>query len=85
MKIGESTHGEIDAFITPAADLVKKTIDKMEYDMPARLNYTAVNNYYEKNDPSILEKVMLSPRKVNTGVKVVSENKSGLYEENIIA
>ena len=57
LKIGESTHGEIDAFITPAADLVKETIDKMEYDMPARLNYTAVNNYYEQNDPAILEKV----------------------------
>lgn len=32
LKIGESSHGEIDAFITPAGDVVKKTIDNVEYD-----------------------------------------------------
>ena len=85
LKIGESTHGEIDAFITPAADLVKETIDKMEYDMPARLNYTAIANYYERNDPAVLNKVLLSPRNIYTGVKVVSERKSGLYDEHVIA
>ena len=43
LKIGESSHGEIDAFISPAADVVKETLDKTEYDMPALLNYTAVD------------------------------------------
>lgn len=51
LKIGESSHGEIDAFVTPAADVVKETIDKIEYDMPALLNYTAVNDYYQQADP----------------------------------
>lgn len=27
LKLGESAHGEIDAFITPSADLIRKTID----------------------------------------------------------
>ena len=27
LKLGESTHGEIDAFITPSADIIKKKID----------------------------------------------------------
>ena len=35
LKKGESTHGEIDAFITPSADLVRKTIDQVEYDVAA--------------------------------------------------
>ena len=43
LKIGESSHGEIDAFITPVADVVKKTLDNVEYDQPGLLNYTAVN------------------------------------------
>ena len=46
LKIGESSHGEIDAFISPVADVVKQTLDHVEYDMPALLNYTAVNNHY---------------------------------------
>ena len=46
LKIGESTHGEIDAYITPAADLVKETLDKIEYDIPAKLNYTATDSYF---------------------------------------
>jgi len=43
LKIGESSHGEIDAYITPVADVVRETLDKIEYDQPALLNYTAVN------------------------------------------
>ena len=35
LKLGESTHGEIDAFITPSADIVRKTIDQIEYDVAA--------------------------------------------------
>lgn len=46
LKIGESSHGEIDAFITPVADIVKETLDGIEYDSPALLNYTSVNDYY---------------------------------------
>lgn len=55
LKMGESTHGEIDAFITPAADLLRHTIDKVEYDVPAQLNYTAFINYFEYNDPVALD------------------------------
>ena len=80
LKIGESSHGEIDAFITPAADMVKTTLDKVEYDMPALLNYTAVNNFYTQTDPNVLKKMLLSPRKVFSGVKVLSEAVSGHYE-----
>lgn len=71
LKIGESSHGEIDAFISPVADVVKETIDKVEYDVPALLNYTAVNDYYYKTDPSVLNKVLLAPRKIFSGVKVL--------------
>lgn len=51
LKLGESTHGEIDAFITPSADIVRRTVDMVEYDMPALLNYTAVDNYFTNYDP----------------------------------
>ena len=80
LKIGESSHGEIDAFITPTADMVKETLEKIEYDMPALLNYTAVNDYYSVTDPKVLKKMLLSPRKIFSGVKMLSETSSGLYE-----
>ena len=80
LKLGESAHGEIDAFITPSADLIRKTIDQVEYDMPAQLNYTAFNHYFEYNDPDIFDKMLTSPRKIFTGVKVLSEDKSKLYD-----
>ena len=79
LKIGESSHGEIDAFITPTADIVKETLDKVEYDMGGLLNYTAVNQYYQENDPKVLKKMLLSPRKVFSGAKVLVESNSGLY------
>ena len=46
LKIGESSHGEIDAFITPVAEVVRETLDRVEYDVAALLNYTAVTDYY---------------------------------------
>ena len=82
LKIGESSHGEIDAYISPAADVVKETLDKVEYDMPALLNYTAVNDYYTHADPTILDQMLLSPRKIFSSVKVVSEKKSGLFDSH---
>lgn len=48
--------------------------------MPALLNYTAVEEYYKATDPKVLKKMLLSPRKVFSGVKVVSEHKSGHYQ-----
>jgi len=80
LKIGESSHGEIDAFISPAADVVKETLDHVEYDIPALLNYTAVNDYYMNTDAKVLEKVLLAPRKIFSGVKVLGERKSGIYD-----
>lgn len=80
LKIGESSHGEIDAYISPVADVVMQTLDKTEYDMPALLNYTAVEEYYTETDPKVLQKVLLSPRKVFSGVKMVSERNSGHYK-----
>ena len=82
LKLGESTHGEIDAFITPSADIVRKTIDQVEYDMPALLNYTALDTYFQNNDPLILNKLLVAPRKIFTGVKLLSEEDSQLYEGN---
>jgi len=81
LKISESTHGEIDAFVTPAADIVGKTMDGIAYDIPALLNYTAVKDYYLKNDPNVLNDLLLTPRKIFTGIKVIKESKSGNYEE----
>ena len=48
--------------------------------MPALLNYTAVTDYYQNNDPKVLKKLLLAPRKVFSGVKLISEANSGLYE-----
>lgn len=84
LKIGESSHGEIDAFITPAAGIVKETIDKVEYDMGALLNYTSVNEYYQETDPSVLNTMLISPRKVFSGVKVLTESSSGLYGKSSV-
>lgn len=81
LKISEGNHGEIDAVITPSSDIVAQTIDGIKYDMPALMNYTAVSSYYNKNDPDRLDRMLLTPRKVFTGVKVVREGKSGLYNE----
>ena len=47
--------------------------------MPALLNYTAVDEYYTDADPKVLKKMLLSPRKIFSGVKVVSERASKLY------
>ena len=82
LKLGESTHGEIDAFITPSADLIRETIDLVEYDVPAMLNYTAINHYFNQTDPEIFDKMLLSPRKSFTGVKMLSEEKSKLYDSH---
>jgi len=49
--------------------------------MPALLNYTAVTSYYENSDPSVLDDLLLTPRKVFTSIKVIKESKSGNYEE----
>ena len=48
--------------------------------MPALLNYTAVTDHYQKSDPKVLKKLLLAPRKVFSGVKVISEADSGHYE-----
>ena len=50
--------------------------------MPALLNYTAVTEHYMETDPKVLNKVLLSPRKVFSGVKVVSERESGHYKSS---
>lgn len=49
--------------------------------MSALMNFTAVQDYYKENDPYRLEKMLLSPRKVFTGIKIVKESRSGLYNE----
>lgn len=51
-----------------------RTLDGLEYDIPALLNYSAVDTFYKQNDPKILESLLLAPRKVYTGVKVVKES-----------
>ena len=48
--------------------------------MPALLNYTAFVDYFEHTDKSVLDHVLLSPRKVFSGVKVHTEAESGLYD-----
>lgn len=75
LKIAESTHGEVDAFVTPVADLVAHTIDGVPYEVPALMNYTAV----EKAQG--VENLLLTPRKAFSGVKVIKESHSGLYNE----
>ena len=82
LKIGESSHGEIDAYITPVADVVRETLDKIEYDQPALLNYTAVNEYYNETNPEILDTLLLAPRKVFSGVKILGEAVSGHYTDS---
>ena len=62
------------------ADVIKETLDKVEYDIPSLLNFTAVNDYYRNSDPKVLKKVLLAPRKIFSGVKVLSERKSKLYD-----
>ena len=62
------------------ADVIKVTLDKVEYDIPSLLNFTAVNDYYRNSDPNVLNKVLLAPRKIFSGVKVLSERKSKLYD-----
>ena len=46
LKMSEATHGEIDAFITPSADIVGHTSDGLEYSMGSLLNYTAIEAKY---------------------------------------
>jgi hypothetical protein len=60
---------------------VAKTLDGIEIEIPALLNYTAVNEHYKKHDPKVLDDLLLAPRKVFTGVKVVKQSRSGLYNE----
>jgi len=79
--MAEGTHGEIDAYVTPAADIVGHTIDGLDYDMGAQLNYTAVQSYYSENNQEVFDDLMLAPRKVFTGTKVMRESRSGLYNE----
>jgi hypothetical protein len=57
-------------------------MDGISYDIPALLNYTAVTDFYKKNDPEMLENLLLTPRKVFSGVKVMKESKSGIYNES---
>ena len=51
--------------------------------MGSLLNYTAVTEKYSKyaEGLKILENLKLAPRKVFTGVKVLREGRSGLYNE----
>jgi len=83
LKISESTHGEIDAFVTPSADIVGRTSDGIEYEMGSLLNFTAIQDKYSKDDAGrqILENLKLAPRKVFTGIKVLRQGRSGLYNE----
>jgi hypothetical protein len=57
-------------------------MDGISYDIPALLNYTAVTDFYRKNDPEMLDNLLLTPRKVFSGVKVMKESKSGIYNES---
>jgi len=57
-------------------------MDGISYDIPALLNYTAVTDFYKKNDPEMLDNLLLTPRKVFSGVKVMKESKSGIYNES---
>lgn len=82
LKISESTHGEIDAVVTPSADIVGKTMDGISYEMPALLNLTAVQDYYNKTDPSAMDNLLLTPRKIFSSTKVLKESKSGIYNES---
>jgi hypothetical protein len=82
LKISESTHGEIDGFVTPSADIVGRTMDGIKYEMPALLNLTAVQEYYNRTDPTVLEELHLAPRKIFSSTKVIKESKAGIYNES---
>ena len=62
-----------------------RTSDGFEYDMAALMNYTSVQAKYNvpgnKEALETLEQLRLSPRKAFTGVKVLREGQSGLYDE----
>ena len=83
--MSEATHGEIDAWITPSADIIGHTSDGMEYEMGSLLNYTAIEAKYnipgDKESQEILENLLLTPRKVFSGVKVLREGRAGFYNE----
>lgn len=81
LKISESTHGEIDAFVTPAANIAGKTLDGIEYEIPALLNLTALNSYYQREDPTVFKDLLVTPRKVFSSTKVLKESKVGIYNE----
>jgi hypothetical protein len=85
LKMSEATHGEIDAWITPSADIIGHTSDGLEYEMGALLNYTAIEAKYnipgDKESQEILEHLLLTPRKVFSGVKVLREGRAGFYNE----
>ena len=53
--------------------------------MGALLNFTAVQARYnipgDKEAQTVLENLKLSPRKAFTGVKVLREGRTGLYNE----
>lgn len=82
MKISESTHGEIDAVVTPSADIIGKTMDGIQYESPALLNLTAVQDYYNKTDPKVFDDLLLTPRKIFSSTKVLKESKAGIYNES---
>jgi hypothetical protein len=67
--------------VTPAADIVGKTMDGIQYEIPALLNLTAVNSYYDNFDPTVLDNLLLAPRKVFSSTKVLKESKVGIYNE----
>jgi len=46
------------------------------------LNYTAVRTHFQENRPEVWEETLLmAPRKIFTGVKVLHEEAAGLYDE----
>jgi hypothetical protein len=69
--------------VTPSSDIIGQTSDGIEYEMGSLLNFTAVNEKYNKDSEGlkVLENLKLAPRKVFTGVKVLREGRSGLYNE----
>lgn len=47
LKMAESTHGEIDAFITPSADIMSKTQEGISYETASLMNFSAIYDYYQ--------------------------------------
>jgi hypothetical protein len=82
LKISESTHGEIDAVVTPSADIMARTLDGIEYESPALLNLTAVQHHYNLTEHSLRDELLLSPRKIFPSTKVVKESKAGIYNDS---